>query len=138
MIVNSKYKEISRNSIEFKTSSFFREILDQFLIDIPRQWIEFEDVYYEGKCVVSGQILKDKILGRPETPLGIKLEQLEDYILEQIFGTGKGRGHKEEKNLIKQEIQKFIKLTLLNYIKYYLAMKPIFIACCKIAIRHKT
>ena len=26
LIVNSKYKEISRNSIEFKTSSFFREI----------------------------------------------------------------------------------------------------------------
>lgn len=117
LIVNSKYKEISRNSIEFKTSSFFREILDQFLIDIPRQWIEFEDVYYEGKCVVSGQILKDKILGRPETPLGIKLEQLEDYILEQIFGTGKGRGHKEEKNLIKQEIQKFIKINIVELYK---------------------
>ena len=117
LIVNSKYKEISRNSIEFKTSSFFREILDQFLIDIPRQWIEFEDVYYEGKCVVSRQILKDKILGRPETPLGIKLEQLEDYILEQIFGTGKGRGHKEEKNLIKQEIQKFIKIDIVELYK---------------------
>ena len=117
LIVNSKYKEISRNSIEFKTSSFFREILDQFLIDIPRQWIEFEDVYYEGKCVVSGQILKDKILGRPETPLGIKLEQLEDYILEQIFGTGKGRGNKEEKNLIKQEIQKFIKIDIVELYK---------------------
>lgn len=117
LIVNSKYKEISRNSIEFKTSSFFREILDQFLIDIPRQWIEFEDVYYEGKCVVSGQILKDKILGRPETPLGIKLEQLEDYILEQIFGTVKGRGHKEEKNLIKQEIQKFIKIDIVELYK---------------------
>lgn len=117
LIVNSKYKEILRNSIEFKTSSFFREILDQFLIDIPRQWIEFEDVYYEGKCVVSGQILKDKILGRPETPLGIKLEQLEDYILEQIFGTGKGRGHKEEKNLIKQEIQKFIKIDIVELYK---------------------
>ena len=117
LIVNSKYKEISRNSIEFKTSSFFREILDQFLIDIPRQWIEFEDVYYEGKCVVSGQILKDKILGRPETPLGIKLEQLEDYILEQIFGTGKGRGQKEEKNLIKQEIQKFIKIDIVELYK---------------------
>lgn len=117
LIVNSKYKEISRNSIEFKTSSFFREILDQFLIDIPRQWIEFEDVYYEGKCVVSGQILKDKILGRTETPLGIKLEQLEDYILEQIFGTGKGRGHKEEKNLIKQEIQKFIKIDIVELYK---------------------
>ena len=117
LIVNSKYKEISRNSIEFKTSSFFREILDQFHIDITRQWIEIEDVYYEGKCVVSGQILKDKILGRPETPLGIKLEQLEDYILEQIFGTGKGRGHKEEKNLIKQEIQKFIKIDIVELYK---------------------
>ena len=117
LIVNSKYKEISRNSIEFKTSSFFREILDQFLIDIPRQWIEFEDVYYEGKCVVSRQILKDKILGRTDTPLGIKLEQLEDYILEQIFGTGKGRGHKEEKNLIKQEIQKFIKIDIVELYK---------------------
>ena len=117
LIVNSKYKEISRNSIEFKTSSFFREILDQFLIDIPRQWIEFEDVYYEGKCVVSEQILKYKILGRPVTPLGIKLEQLEDYILEQIFGTGKGRGHKEEKNLIKQEIQKFIKIDIVELYK---------------------
>ena len=117
LIINSKYKEISRNSIEFKTSSFFREILDQFLIDIPRQWIEFEDVYYEGKCVVSRQILKDKILGRTETPLGIKLEQLEDYILEQIFGTGKGRGHKEEKNLIKQEIQKFIKIDIVELYK---------------------
>lgn len=117
LIVNSKYKEISRNSIEFKTSSFFREILDQFLIDIPRQWIEFEDVYYEGKCVVSRQILKDKILGRTETPLGIKLEQLEDYILEQIFGTGKGRGHKEEKILIKQEIQKFIKIDIVELYK---------------------
>lgn len=117
LIVNSKYKEISRNSIEFKTSSFFREILDQFLIDIPRQWIEFEDVYYEGKCVVSRQILKDKILGRTETPLGIKLEQLEDYIFEQIFGAGKGRGHKEEKNLIKQEIQKFIKIDIVELYK---------------------
>ena len=117
LIVNSKYKEISRNSIVFKTSSFFREILDQFLIDIARQWIEFEDVYYEGKCVVSRQILKDKILGRTETPLGIKLEQLEDYILEQIFGTGKGRGHKEEKNLIKQEIQKFIKIDIVELYK---------------------
>ena len=117
LIVNSKYKEISRNSIEFKTSSFFREILDQFLIDIPRQWIEFEFFYYEGKCVVSRKILKDKILGITETPLGIKLEQLEDYILEQIFGTGKGRGHKEEKNLIKQEIQKFIKIDIVELYK---------------------
>ncbi len=117
IISNSRYKEVLKNSIEFKMSKLFLEILDRFLYDIPYQWIEFEDIYYEGNCVVNKQILKDKILGRTETPLGIKLEQLEDYVLELIFGTGKGRGHKEEKNLVKQQIQKFIKIDIVELYK---------------------
>ena len=112
IIAPSQCKKIYKDSIGFKASKLFGEILDKFIYDIPCQWIEFDDVYYEGTCVVNRQTLQDKILGRTETPLGIKLEQLEDYILELIFGTGKGRGHKAEKNLVKQEIQKFI----LNYI----------------------
>lgn len=117
IISNSRYKEVLKNSIEFKMSKLFLEILDRFLYDIPYQWIEFEDIYYEGNCVVNKQILKDKILGRTETPLGTKLEQLEDYVLELIFGTGKGRGHKEEKNLVKQQIQKFIKIDIVELYK---------------------
>lgn len=117
LIANLQYKEISRNSIEFKTSKLFCEILDRFLHDIPHKWIEFNDIYYEGKLVVSKQILKDKILGRTETPLGIKLGQLEDYVLEQIFGTGKGRGHKDEKNFVKQEILKFIRIDVIELYK---------------------
>ena len=117
IISNSRYKEVLKNSIEFKMSKLFLEILDRFLYDIPYQWIEFEDIYYEGNCVVNKQIIKDKILGRTETPLGIKLEQLEDYVLELIFGTGKGRGHKEEKNLVKQQIQKFIKIDIVELYK---------------------
>ena len=93
------------------------EALDRFLSDIQEQWIAFDDVYYEGKCVVSKQDLKDKILARPETPLGIKLEQLEDHILELIFGTGNGRGQKEEKISVKQEIQKFIKIDVIALYK---------------------
>ncbi len=117
IIADSLCKELYRNSIAFKTSASFLEILDRFLKDIPERWIEFEDVYYEGRCVVGKQTLKDKILGRPETPLGVKLEQLEDYILEVIFGTGKGRGHKEEKSLVRQAIQKFIKLDIVELYK---------------------
>ncbi len=117
IIIHSQYKELYKNSIEFKTSKFFLEILDRFLYDIPEQWIEFDDIYYEGTCVVSKQTLKNKILGRTETPLGIKLEQLEDYVLELIFGTGKRRGHKAEKNLVKQKIQKFIKIDIVELYK---------------------
>ena len=108
----------SGNTLEIYCSNIvLGEILDKFIYDIPCQWIEFDDVYYEGTCVVNRQTLQDKILGRTETPLGIKLEQLEDYILELIFGTGKGRGHKAEKNLVKQEIQKFIKIDIFELYK---------------------
>lgn len=117
MVAHSQYKETYKNSIEFKTSKLFLEILDRFLYDIPEQWIEFDDVYYDGTCVISRQALKDKIAGRTETPLGIKLEQLEDYVLELIFGTGKGRGYKAEKSSVKQEIQKFIKLDIVGLYK---------------------
>ena len=114
IITHSQFKEVHKNSIEFKTSTLFKEMLDRFLYDIPYRWIEFDDIYYEGKCVVKKQTLKDKITGRAETPLGIKLEQLEDYVLESIFGTGKGRGFKTEKNLVQQEIQKFIKIDVVK------------------------
>ncbi|EOS21438.1 hypothetical protein C806_04421 [Lachnospiraceae bacterium 3-1] len=111
LIGDSPYKEIIRKSMEFKTSKRFVHMLDQFLSDIPYQWIPFDDVYYEGKCVVGKEALKEKILGRKETPLGIRLEQLEDYILEEIFGTGQGQH--EEKILVKQKIQKFIKIDII-------------------------
>ncbi len=117
LIADSRYKEMIKSSIEFKMSSPFLEVLDRFLYDIPYQWIEFEDVYYEGKRIVTKQKLKEKVLGRTETPLGIKLEQLENYIIELIFGTGKGRGHQEEKNLVKQKIQKFIRIDIVELYK---------------------
>lgn len=117
IIADSQYREVLKNSIEFKTSKLFLEILDRFLFDIPHRWIEFDDVYYEGECVVNKQTLKDKILERAETPLGIKLEQIEEFALELIFGTGKGRGHKDEKNLVKLEIQKFTKIDIVELYK---------------------
>ena len=98
ILAHSQYKELYKSSIEFKTSTLFLETLDRFLHDIPELWIAFDDVYYEGACIVSKRALKDKILGRKETPLGIKLEQLEDSILELLFGAGKGRGQKAEKD----------------------------------------
>ena len=117
MIAPSQYNKRYKSTVEFKTSSLFLETLNRFLYDIPERWIEFDDVYYEGTCVVNRQSLKDKILRRTETPLGIKLEQLEDYVLELIFGTGKRRRHKSEKYLIKQELQKFIKLDVVELYK---------------------
>lgn len=115
LIGYSRHKKVIKDSINFKTSNLFWEILDRFLDDIPRQWIEFDDIYYEGRLIVSKQILKDKVLGRAEIPLGIRLEQLESYVLELIFGTG--RGHREEKCIVKLEIQKFTQIDIIEMYK---------------------
>lgn len=108
VLADSPYKEHVKKRIAFKTSARFKEALDRFLSELPEKWIAFDDVYHEGACVIDKQTLKDKISARPETPLGVRLEQLETYILEQIFGTGTKRGQNEEKERIRQQIRSFI------------------------------
>lgn len=105
VIAHSRYRKVRKNSMEWKTSDRFLEVLNRFLQDIPQRWINFADVIYNGKRVVSGNTLRERVSGRAEVPLGEKLEQLEPFALEEIFGTGKGRGDFEEKNRIRQEIQ---------------------------------
>lgn len=126
LIGDSRYKAVIKSSIEFKTSKYFLEVLDRFLYDIPRRWIDFEDIFYEGQCVIGKEKLLDKVLGRIEVPLGIKLEQLQDNILESIFGTGKGRENRAEKNSIRQEIQRFIKLDVIGLYKKLFSDKEYF------------
>ena len=109
VIEHPRHMKILKNSIEFKTSGLFLEMLNRFLCDVPERWIRFEDVYYEGNYIVSSEILKQKVLERAGTPSGTKTKQLEEYILELIFGTGNRRGQKAERESVKQEIRKFVK-----------------------------
>lgn len=80
LLVGSPHKEVLKASMELKTSRQFQELLDRFLSDIPERWIAFDDISYEGACVIKKQALKDKILARAETPLGVKLGQLQNMI----------------------------------------------------------
>ena len=114
LIGDSHFKKLQKSSITFKTSTSFIELLDRFLLDLPARWIAFDDVYYEGACMVTKEALQEKILARPETPLGVRLQQLEDYILEEIFTARKGRRYWEERNQVRQEIQSFITLDLIG------------------------
>ncbi|ROR25811.1 DNA helicase-2/ATP-dependent DNA helicase PcrA [Mobilisporobacter senegalensis] len=110
LITSSGYRDIIKSSIEFKTSHQFMEILNLFIRDIPDRWIEFEDIYYEGQCIVTKEVLKEKILGRNETPLGVKLKQLEDFIVESIYESKKIRLKKS----VKKEILKFTEINVLT------------------------
>ncbi len=111
LISNSKYRDIIKGSIEFKTSHRFLQILDRFIDDLPHKWMEFEDVFYDGECIITKETLKEKVLsGRNETPLGVRLKLIEEYILELICESGKYRIKNSDKVLIKEELLKFMGL----------------------------
>ena len=111
LISNSKYRDIIKSSMEFKTSSRFLQILDRFIDDLPHRWMDFEDVFYEGECIITKETLKEKILsGRNETPLGVRLKLIEEYILELISESRKYRIKSSDKIMIKEELLKFMGL----------------------------
>lgn len=112
LITSPEYRKVIKSSIEFKNSRRFLEMIDRFISDLPQRWIAFEDVYYDNKCIVSKDIMRYKISGRAETPLGMKLKQLETFILESVNAAQKKRLSKAQESLIKEEIKKFTELNI--------------------------
>lgn len=113
LISNTQYRDIIKSSMEFKTSRQFLEILDRFLDDLPHKWMNFEDICYDGECIISGEMIKEKVLsGINETPLGIRLKLIGEYILELISESKKNRLRKSEKILMNEEMLKFMELDI--------------------------
>ena len=102
--------------MEFKTSERFKQILDQFVLDVPRYEIEFRDIYFAGQCIAEKEEMKNFVCQHTELPLAIRLEQLENRILEKGLESKK-RVRKKEKDLLIQEIQKVTKLNISNLYK---------------------
>ena len=79
-------------SMEFKCSSEFVEILNRFINDLPRRWIDFKDVYYDGKHISNRQLSKNRILNEKRAiTLSSRLKQLETSILEEVHKNHKSR-----------------------------------------------
>ncbi len=108
----NRYAAVVRAGMRFKMSEDFLRILNQFLDHIPLRWIDFPDISYRGECLVTKQELRERILRKPETPLGMRLEQLESYVLERIFGTGRPRHSREEQLQIRQTLQAAVSLDI--------------------------
>ncbi len=113
LITGAEYGRTIKRSMEFKTSYQFWEILNRFITQLPDNGIEFEDVCYEGACIVRKEVLKAKIVsGNQDVPLGVRLKQLEDFILEAVHAVKNRRIPKSEVFMIKREIQKFTELNM--------------------------
>ena len=131
LITNTKYKNIAKSSIEFKMSAEFLEILNRFIQDLPNKWIDFSDIFYNKICIVSKDTLKRKIIsGRKNTPLGMKLQQLEDFVLEQIH-TAYSHIDRNEIAEMKNEMRAFTHLNPQALYENLLADKKYFYSLAK-------
>lgn len=125
LITNTTYHKIIKSSIEFKASPAFKEILDRFIHDIPQKWIAFDDVTYDGHCIMDKETLKASIIGA-EVPLGVRLKQMEDFILDLIKETKKERIRKSEKDILLSDLQKFTGLDVLDLYRKLIGDKEYF------------
>lgn len=131
-----------KKSVEFKTSSQFKVIMDRFIADIPRKWIQFSDIDYDGICIADRSLLKAELMDRRKiAPLGVRLNQLEESVFERVHEMRKGRIKKlrgfvsrykehvfeieefarmlsiSESTALSREIQRFTKLNLISLYK---------------------
>ena len=94
LLDNKKHDYVRKCSAEFKSCPEFVEILNRFANDLPKKLIEFKDVYYDGKILLSSHLMKSRVMRNKNAKLSLRLGQLEEYILESV--------HEQQKLRIKK------------------------------------
>jgi len=126
LITTSHRRTMIKGSMEFKTSNQFLEILNRFLLDVPNRWIQFEDIYFEGKSFFSKEKLKRKVMARTDIPLGVRLKELEDFVLEYLSESRQERIRNSEGLTLREEIRKFTEINAMDLYKKLFSDKEYF------------
>lgn len=78
-------REAMRAARAFKGSGAFVAMLDRLLYELPRRWIPYCDVDYDGQCVANGSLAKVSLCNSKRlVPLGVQLRMLERAIWRTI------------------------------------------------------
>ena len=97
-----------RQSIEFKGSRTFKQILDRLLWYYGHRLIAFEDVYYNGTILATRQQLKNRFLNNEiGIPMAKQLKKIESTLLEKVHPLQKKRLKRLEKIVDKSEGHEF-------------------------------
>ncbi len=120
------HADFVKKSMEFKASADFRQLMDQFAADLPLSEIRFEDIRLEGQCIATKDQMRQWVMERPHVPLADRLEQLGEYVLENLEAA-KGHVNGSEKNEVLQKVQKCTKLNVYDIYRKLLEKKALFL-----------
>jgi len=90
--------DLRRQTIDFKGSRMFKQILDRLLWYYGHRLIAFEDVYYNGTIIATRQQLKNRFLNNDiGIPMAKQLKRMEKTLLEKVHPLQKKRLQRLEK-----------------------------------------
>ncbi|MGN0169009.1 MAG: HelD family protein [Acetatifactor sp.] len=121
IMANNEGYELAGQSMKLKTSGHFLELLNFYMENLPEYGIEYRDVFYHGKCIITKKQMKEWLLKRPQIPLGSRLRLLQEYITELAFGTGKKHAPAEEIAAFSMQLQEFLTLDIFELYRSFLA-----------------
>jgi DNA helicase-2/ATP-dependent DNA helicase PcrA len=110
-LINSRAKterDQRHQSIDFKGSRIFKQILDRLLWHYAHRHLVFEDVYYIGTILATRQQLKNRFLHNEiGVPMAKQLKRIEKTLLEKVHPLQKNRLKRLEKIVAKSEGHEF-------------------------------
>lgn len=87
--IGSSQKVFVNQCLTFKTSEAFRQILDRFAEDIPQHYINYHDIRFAGRLLVSKRELEERVRDRDDLLLGTRLDHVESRVLDGLSGLSK-------------------------------------------------
>lgn len=89
--------QVRRQSIDFKGSGTFVQILNRLLWHYEHHMIEFADVYFAGVTIETRQQLKNRLINdKTGLPLAKRLKRIEKIIMDKVQPMVKSRRQKLE------------------------------------------
>ena len=87
--IGSSQKVFVNQCLTFKTSEAFRQTLDRFAEDIPQHYINYHDIRFAGRLLVSKRELEERVRDRDDLLLGTRLDHVESRVLDGLSGLSK-------------------------------------------------
>ena len=105
--IGSSQKTFVNQCLSFKTSDTFRALLDRFAEDIPKRFINYHDIRFAGRLLVSKRELEQRVRDRDDLLLGTRLDQVESRVLDSLTGLSKN-----ERAAAQEKLAHFTRLDL--------------------------
>ncbi|MDO9493646.1 3'-5' exonuclease [Acetobacterium sp.] len=110
ILSNGPQSQLKNDSMAFKGSADFIKILDRFIDDIPRHFMNIRDIRFKDETIFTRAEIISRLCTNPDTPMKTKLGYLEEAINETVYG----KWRRPLKSLVRNEMMRFAEIDALN------------------------